>query len=93
MSSRNRVRAAGILVLLSILTFAVPMEAAARDGGDAAFQPWARVQQWWAAWAGGWAKIGSGLDPSGGTLDAGSDLNPHGASLDEGADLDPHGRP
>lgn len=91
MFSKNRVRAAGILILLTILISAAPVEAAGRDVGDATFQPWAVVQEWWAAWMGAWEKAGSDLNPHGAPTEEGADLDPNGATTDAGADLDPHG--
>jgi hypothetical protein len=91
MFSKYRVRAAGILILLTILISAAPVEAAGWDVGGATFQPWAVVQEWWAAWVGVWEKIGSSLDPGGDPTDAGSSLDPNGATTDAGSSLDPHG--
>jgi hypothetical protein len=91
MFSKNRVRAAGILILLTILISAAPAEAAGRDVGGATFQPWAVVQEWWAAWVGTWEKIGSSLDPHGAPTEDGAELDPNGAATDVGSSLDPNG--
>jgi hypothetical protein len=91
MFSKGRVRAAGILILLTILISAAPAEAAGRDLGPAAFQPWAVVQEWWATWVGAWEKIGSVIDPHGATTDGGPSLDPDGSATDAGSSLDPSG--